>query len=187
MLLVLDLDQTLIYSSRVPIDIDNTEVKDPDFIGLGFCFYKRNGLDKFIEFCFQHFDVAVWTAAGEDYAQHIISNIFGSHASNLKFIYTSNKCSHKYDPEIMERYCFKRLKKIWNKKNNEFTRYNTIIIDDNPSVYQENYGNALPVREFIGQNDNELLLLIQYLPNLKNKYHYFNSIRNIDKRSWRLV
>jgi RNA polymerase II subunit A small phosphatase-like protein len=56
------------------------------------------------------------------------------------------------------------------------------MVDDTPSKHQRNYGNLVTVKAFIGdQQDNELLLLATYLKQLAIE----SNVRKVEKRYWR--
>ena len=55
------------------------------------------------------------------------------------------------------------------------------MVDDTPSKLKNNYGNLVPISEFMGNvNDIELLRLIKYLLDLKKE----KNIRKVEKRYW---
>lgn len=57
-----------------------------------------------------------------------------------------------------------------------------MIVDDTPHKSKDNYGNAIYPKEYKGdKNDNELLLLADYLLTLKDK----TNVRRIEKRGWK--
>lgn len=65
-LLVLDLDETLIYATQSKLE------RKSDF-KTGFYFeYKRPDVEHFLQGCFEWFNVGVWTSATEVYAYRII-------------------------------------------------------------------------------------------------------------------
>lgn len=56
------------------------------------------------------------------------------------------------------------------------------MVDDTPSKHRRNYGNLVTVKAFIGdQQDNELLLLTTYLKQLAKE----SNVRKVEKRYWR--
>ncbi|MFN3847493.1 MAG: NIF family HAD-type phosphatase [Paracoccaceae bacterium] len=69
-LLVLDLDETLIHSSELLLH------QDPDFTGFDYFVYRRPYLTQFLHFCDNHFSVAVWSSASDDYVLAITQKIF---------------------------------------------------------------------------------------------------------------
>lgn len=68
-----------------------------------------------------------------------------------------------------DRLVLKRLKKVWQAtsvgKKHGIDRTNTLILDDTPSTYRENYANAIPIRTWNGHDaaDSELKILCQRL------------------------
>lgn len=96
-LIVLDIDETLIHSYEKEVsDFDFKFNSDEDI----FYTKKRPFLDEFIEYCFDNFKVAVWTASDRDYASTILKNI-GILESDLLFFYSRENCSIKLDYEFI--------------------------------------------------------------------------------------
>ena len=56
-----------------------------------------------------------------------------------------------------------------------------LIIEDIPKNVTFNYGNAILVKQYIGNDDNELEALCNYLISLKD----IMDVRPIEKRGWR--
>lgn len=185
-LLILDLDETLIH----------TEILEPDtpwdfyfeiFEDMGgwskkklyqYWTYKRPHLQYFLDYAFDNFEVAVFTAADEDYATEILSNI-GIDIDKLSFFYTSKDCSSKYNTRTMDRYIIKRLKKIVPLG---YDLDRVLIVDDKPETADENYGNLISITPFhFNKNDDELLKLVSYLDTIKDE----PNLRKIEKRGWR--
>lgn len=150
---ILDLDNTLICSTNNEIS-DNKSIGTILVDGEQNYIYKRPGLDSFLEKCFKHFDVAIWTASGEDYAMYIIKLIFGDLMKQLKFIYTSKNTVIKYQNYMIDntRIEIKPLCKIWRrgKFRGKYTKQNTLIIDDTPITYCRNFGNAIKITSWYG-------------------------------------
>lgn len=107
-LLILDLDETLIYASE-------TELERPADFHMGrFHVYKRPHLEEFLTACFSWFDVAVWTSASPAYAQGIVKAIF-SDLNALKFVWASDRCTRVYNTHLGDHYWRKNLKKVQRK------------------------------------------------------------------------
>lgn len=171
-LIVLDLDETLIYSTEKPLD------RDPDFQGGYYFTYRRPYLTEFLDFCFQHFEVAVWTSSGIDYAEIIVKNILLD-SQKLAFLWASERGTHTYDPELMESFLGKRAKKI---KKAGFNLEKVIVVDDSPEKWTDNYGNLVAVKPYYGEkDDDELKLLPKYLTKLAE----VENVRKVEKRGWR--
>ncbi|MBV6625653.1 MAG: HAD family hydrolase [Rivularia sp. (in: Bacteria)] len=111
-LLILDIDETLIYSSEKQLD------RLPDFkldFGLEKYFvYKRPWLEEFILNCNQWFNLAIWTASSSDYAREVIKNIFPDNLQ-LAFIFTRERCIFRRNPELDIIETLKPLKKVKRK------------------------------------------------------------------------
>jgi carboxy-terminal domain RNA polymerase II polypeptide A small phosphatase len=176
-LLVLDLDETLIYATY-----DSTELLDiaPDFwVGPSIRVFKRPGVHEFLDYALNNFRVSVWTAAGGDYALTVINNLFGSSESKLEFIFTSERCSWGYNTELMQRQPVKNLKKV---KAIGHDLAEILHIDNTPFTFSLNYGNGIQVKDFTGhQEDTELRDLTKYLELIKD----VPDVRPVDKRAWR--
>ncbi len=178
-LLILDLDETLIYSTETPL------ARKPDFLVEPYCVYKRPNLDNFIATCFEWFDVAVWTSSGAEYAAEIVAAVFPN-PQLLKFVWTSDRCTIAYnyhydliDGHYPTYYSRKLLKKV---KHQGYPLASIIAIDDTPKKWEKSYGNLVRVAPFEGdESDRELDYLIDYLNILKDA----QNIRSIEKRGWR--
>lgn len=171
-LLILDLDETLIYATETPLD------RPEDFCVGQYYIYRRPHLSEFINYCFTRFDVALWTTATEDYAEEVAEKI-GLLSSQLVFLWSLKKCTRRFYPELGQEVYVKKLSKV--KKFN-YALENVLMIDDSPEKMVDNYGNHIHIAPFEGDpRDEELLYLMKYLDSLKHEENY----RQIDKRGWR--
>ena len=171
-LLILDLDETLIFSSEAPLG-------RPEDLRLGeYYTYKRPGVDVFLEFVFLHFNVAVWTSSETKYARQAIDALFPA-AERLRFIWTRDRCTLRTDHETRESYWVKDLKKV---KRAGFPLEQILIVDDSPEKLQRNYGNYIRIEPFYGNpTDSELHRLQDFLLTLKGA----PDVRGVEKRGWR--
>ncbi|MGF1486145.1 MAG: NIF family HAD-type phosphatase [Prochloraceae cyanobacterium] len=171
-LLILDLDETLIHSTE-------KELARPRDLRIDeYNVYKRPNVDDFMVNCAEIFDLAVWTAASRDYAKEIIELIIPK-SIELKFIFTGDRCTRRYDYDLMEAYYIKPLKKV---KRRGYSLEKVLIIDDSPENFEKNYGNGIQVKRYFGEKeDNELILLLKYLKQIAT----VENVRTIDKRGWR--
>ncbi len=182
-LLVLDLDETLIHSVYSPIDgkIPDFSISNGDIVT-----YKRPHLDKFIKYAKENFNLAVWTSASEDYALEISESIFGD-VSCLDFLWARSRCtvsSQSYNS--FDIYSYNQPYQIYIKNLNKlfkrgYNKAHTLILDDSPEKVQKNYGNWIPIKEFKGKDDCDLLFLIDYLKVIKD----VENVRVIEKRNWK--
>lgn len=172
MLLVLDLDETLIHASDEPLE------RPHDFRVGPFYIYKRPYLKDFLAFVFEHFDVAVWTSSSPLYAAELCEQLF-SPAQELVFLWSSERCTLCIDHNKQSQYWVKDFKKLRRKG---FCLKQVLVIDDTPEKHERNYGNLIRASAFTGAaDDTELLALIDYLKELKDA----PNVRTIDKRGWR--
>jgi RNA polymerase II subunit A small phosphatase-like protein len=176
LLVVLDLDETLVYAS----DEGLLEGSDPDFYVGQYPVYKRPHVDSFLRDLFQEFRVAVWTSSSPSYAWEMVSKLFGSLQDELLFVWDSSRCTQKFDPEKMEWYWLKNLKKA---KRRGFDLSRTVAVDDTPLKYKKSYGNLVRMRAFEGGEDDWLPALLKYLRWLNNK----PDVRTVEKRGWKTM
>jgi len=172
MLLILDLDETLIHARNELLE------HEPHFRVGPYGVYKRPYLDEFLSFCRENFDVAVWTSSSEDYAGEVVENIFGKEHT-LSFVWARNRCTIEYLPEQQTHIWSKNIKKV---KEKGYALENVIAIDDTPEKYKRSYGNLVTVQPFEGDvDDGELKLLVPYLRSLRSS----QNVRRVEKRFWR--
>jgi RNA polymerase II subunit A small phosphatase-like protein len=178
-LLILDLDETLIHAGEAPLD------RAPDFTAYGYHVYRRPGLAEFLAACARHFELAIWSSASDAYVEAVVAEIFPD-PSALRFVWgrsratlrwTSNE-SHMLDPWDHQHY----LKPLAKVKRAGWRLERVLIVDDTPAKCVRNYGNAVYVRPYEGEpEDIELRLLAGYLEGLKG----VANVRTIEKRRWR--
>lgn len=164
------------------LDLDGTMLNGTDDL----IYWLRPHAREFIKALQDHpmFIVAVWTAATEDYAKKACEKLF----KNLlppQFIYSRKKCTERwvrdglgyYNPIICTR--LKKLRKL--KKKHPLDRI--LILDDTPSTYAQNYGNAIPIPAWYGvKSDKTLYKLQKYIIDTFGEYH--DSVRFVDKTDW---
>ncbi len=172
MLLILDLDETLVYSTMTLLD------REGDFKAGEYFVYQRPGLRQFLEFVARDFQSAIWTSSSSQYAKEIVSRIFPS-PSSLRFLWSRERCTRRYDPESRDTYWVKDLKKV---RRLGYKLEQTLIVDDSPEKLERNYGNHILVDPYDGrQDDDELSALTAYLSQIKDA----PNVRVLDKRNWR--
>lgn len=120
MLLVLDLDETLIFASEEPL------ARPPDFIAEPFHVYKRPGVDRFLATCCEWFRVGVWTSGSESYAKAITSHLFPD-PGRLAFVWANHRCTWKHDVEAQSGEWIKDLKKL---KKKGYALERILFVDD---------------------------------------------------------
>jgi RNA polymerase II subunit A small phosphatase-like protein len=179
-LLILDLDEALVHA------IDSSDRKDNqplpgltvDFWVGPIMVYKRPHLSQFLTRVWQRYDVAVWSSGGKSYVEPTVKIIMADHPQPL-FVWSSDRCTRKVDFEPSYReFNIKNLQKLWKR----FDKNRMLIVDDSPEKCIRNYGSAIYIKEFLGdQGDDELLHLAAYLESLADEPNF----RTIEKRGWR--
>jgi carboxy-terminal domain RNA polymerase II polypeptide A small phosphatase len=171
-LLVLDLDETLIYGT------ERTLEREPDFEVGPYSVYKRPFLDDFLSKVSTHFHIAVWTSSTKIYADPVVSSIFPSNIS-LHFVWARERCTMRFDSELQEYEWTKNLSKI---KRTGYSLEHVLMVDDTPAKLAKHYGNLVRVSPFEGDlADSELNQLGDYLITLAD----VPNVRIIEKRFWR--
>jgi len=177
------LDETLIHASK------NLISENYDFKVFHYYVYKRPFLDDFIQICAEHFQLAVWSSASDDYVAEIVKNIIPD-SIPLAFAWGRSRCTPIISPQIDE-YGYYNMdisshyeyaKKLTKLRRKGFDLKRTLIVDDTPTKVANNYGNAIYAKEFRGEKDDtELEILLKYLLSLKDAHN----VRTIEKRHWR--
>jgi TFIIF-interacting CTD phosphatase-like protein len=174
-LLVLDLDETLIHATK-----EKLEHIDEDFIFDEYFIYKRPFLEHFLLETSKHFNLAIWSSAGHEYVAQVV-NAIKPKKVEFTFVWGKSKCSLKRDPTFDNYYFEKRLDKL---KKKGFHLERILIVDDTAQKTACNYGNAIYIKEYKGDSeDRDLLILLNYLMTLKD----VDNVRTIEKRLWRQI
>lgn len=171
-LLILDIDETLLFASKKPLNIPHDFKTDEYFI------YCRPHLSEFLDFADANFKLALWTTGTQLYADTIVKLLFQNYS--LEFVWTRDKCTQTYNVESHKHQWIKKLKKV---KKKGYPLESVLMIDNTPKKLQKNYGNLISVSDFLGNlEDKELLQLIKYLSDIK----VIDNVRNVEKRHWRI-
>lgn len=172
MLLVLDLDQTLIHTTFTELS------REPDFVEDGYMTYWRPGVCAFLDACLNEFEVGIWTASTRDYAEPILAAL--GVLDRFSFVWCRERCAVRYEPwSVAGSALLKPLKKLLRRG---YDRRQVIYVDDSADVVRMSYGNLVQVVPFIGDDeDRELERLLPYLRFLRG----CENVREINKRGWR--
>ncbi len=187
-LLILDIDHTLVHAIHdseydqhqqrmqtfgKPLMVDFHIILPGDTGSETYFVSTRPGIHSFLQYAFEHFDVAIWTAAQEEYAHKILTKILSREQfMRLKFVLTNKHC-------------------VWNDQKRMFTKpsfqlrdlvpdvdlSNTLLCDDNPYATQPFIENTVLLRPYncVHQNadlDDEFVLLRNYLDYLWDMRHH---------------
>ncbi len=173
-LLILDLDETLVYATAEP----RPDLGDPDFRVAAFAVYRRPHLAEFLRAVGGWYDLAVWSSASGPYVAALVGGLFPD-PSSLRFVWSCERCTRRFHPEAQEYDWFKDLKKV---KRAGFALERVLMIDDTPAKLERNYGNHLRVHPFEGQpEDTDLRDLLPFLERLRT----VENLRSVEKRQWR--
>jgi RNA polymerase II subunit A small phosphatase-like protein len=139
LLVVFDLDETLVFTRRVRCGEPESPFPDDFTIDLGESHYKvfvRPGARELIRACQSRFLVGVWSSAKADYVRALSERLFD--VSRLAFVRHRDHCQkseHMFTP-------IKNLSEI------DHPIERIILIDDDPETARHNPGNLLPVRVY---------------------------------------
>ncbi|CAN1197204.1 Uncharacterized FCP1 homology domain-containing protein C1271.03c [Linum perenne] len=163
-LLILDLNGLL-------VDVVSLPPKDhkPDKrVGIKSFFARPFYLD-FLKFCFERFEVAVWSSRTKKNIDILVDYLFGDMKNSLLFCWDLSNCTTTQFKTLENRHkplVFKELKKVWEKHDPQlpwergyFNESNTLLVDDSPyksllnPVHSAIYPNSY---SFQDMNDNSL-------------------------------
>jgi Dullard-like phosphatase family protein len=162
--LILDLDETLVHSTVKPVPNHDLTV-DVMIDGVSCTFYviKRPHVDNFLKKVCEWFDVIIFTASMQQYADPLIDQLDSQRILRGRLFRES--CLVKDGNFI------KDLSLIGQDLAT------TIIIDNSPIAYSHNKENAMPIDNWMGDNpaDDALLNLLPFL----NALRFTSDVRSI--------
>jgi TFIIF-interacting CTD phosphatase-like protein len=171
-LLILDLDETLIYGTEAPLDRPCDFQVEPYFI------YRRPHLPEFLDTVAEWYDLAVWSSASRAYVAEVVAGIFPQ-PQLLSFAWASYRCTQRFHPELREYYWVKDLKKV---RRAGYPLERVLVLDDSPQKLERQYGNLLRIGPFTGNpTDTELRDVLPFLAHLRT----VENLRKVEKRLWR--
>jgi len=173
---ILDIDKTLILSR---MNIESEEIEDLKF---------RPYLKEFFIFLFENFTtVNIWSAGGKEYVDEIVEHFKKMIGENsFGFVYCGQKCDFVLKPiergVYSSEYCDEQVKikdlNVVFLEYNKLNKFNTMIIDDKKITFHRNYGNAIHMREFNGNEDDV------YLKKVAEKLYEIKS-KSLNFRNWK--
>ncbi|KAL4568566.1 hypothetical protein LXL04_024180 [Taraxacum kok-saghyz] len=132
-----------------------------DKIILKRAIFKRPFLDDFLRFCFQRFDVAIWSSRTRKVLAPVVDYLLGDLKKKLLFIWDSSHCTNSSARCLENWYkfiVFKDLKKIW-EKSEFYDESNTLLLDDSPykALLNPKHTGVFPSSyNYYNTNDNSL-------------------------------
>ncbi|CAI9109855.1 OLC1v1009774C4 [Oldenlandia corymbosa var. corymbosa] len=108
----------------------------------GRAIFKRPFYHEFLVFCFERFDVGIWSSRSKKVVDNVVNYLLGEMKQNLLFCWNMLHCTqtsfktleNKHKPLV-----FKELKKLWEKddpylpwEKGDYNESNTLLIDDSP-------------------------------------------------------
>ena len=136
--IILDLDNTLLHGVKKELDVpfqehfQTVEIED-------YTVFVRPHLQAFLDFIFTHFNVAVFTAAGPNYAKQIVEKLF---PRKPVFIFSTPE----FDRCKLQTGGFKDLE--WVENQVPFQKSRTLIIDDMKLVKMTNGDHCYNIKPF---------------------------------------
>ncbi|XP_030953321.1 uncharacterized protein LOC115976278 isoform X3 [Quercus lobata] len=114
----------------------------PDFKFAGRALFKRPFYQDFLKFCFERFEVGVWSSRAKKNVTRVIDYLMGGVKRKLLLCWDRSHCTptkfktleDKHKPVVL-----KELTKIWEKhdpslpwKKGDYNQSNTLLLDDSP-------------------------------------------------------
>jgi len=185
---LLDLDQTLI-SAEAEEEYDfvknREKAKKFDFHDMDgyYIVFERPGLQKFLDFIFENFNVSIWTAASKDYAIFIINKIIlqNKPERHLDWIFFSYHCN--ISKKLLNG--TKDLNILWTMYNiANYSTENTLIIDDYDEVYNTQNNNCIIAVPFeFTDDDSDKDQYLQQLQDILTEYKDIETSHKLVKKT----
>ncbi len=154
---LLDLDNTLIHTleqderKQVPLSFQS-QFDFKDIHAYGMRVYARPGLQDFLDYLFDNFNVSVFTAAEQEYALFIVNNfILTKPTRKLNYIFFR----YHVDMALKRFKGMKDLRLLFDVfRLPNIYPCNTVIVDDLPDVLSSNPKHAINIASFDVAKDN---------------------------------
>ncbi|WP_420595895.1 NIF family HAD-type phosphatase [Deinococcus sp.] len=173
-LLVLDLDETLWHG-----------MADAGVPG-GLRLLLRPRLAEFLETVSTAYDLAIWTAASEDWMLEGLAGIQAAHGVDLPersfFVWHRERCTVRRDAEGNYGLCkpARKFNARWIRA--KYPRNRILVLDDQAANYACGYGHLVKLSAWHGEaEDDELRQLAAYLLSIAGE----PDLRRLEKRGWR--
>ncbi|KAJ9559173.1 hypothetical protein OSB04_013787 [Centaurea solstitialis] len=137
-LLVIPLGGMIIHRAHRHRPATIPKNRRPDFTFGKFLIYKRAFCEDFLKFCFERFEVGLWSSAMEHNIEGVLTKAMGELKSKLLFTWDQKECTDtgfKCLEDKKRPLFLKELKYIWQKKypnlpwrDGEYSSSNTLLI-----------------------------------------------------------
>lgn len=170
--------------SHLVLDIDGTlilESDDPDILPEA-----RPYLKEFLTFAFDTFEtVSLWSAAGRRWVELVDILVFRPILREIGkewyLVWDEKRCVTQYSQydDKPNPCAVKPLKKLFRPSDYPHTKHNTLVVDNTPSTYKLNYGNAVAVPTYKpdSKDDKHLLLVIEHIKAKVDRFKDRGSVR----------
>ncbi|KAI3677195.1 hypothetical protein L1987_86817 [Smallanthus sonchifolius] len=162
----------------------------PDFSYGNFLVYKRPYCVEFLKFCFERFNVGLWSSTRERNLQGILTNVMGDLKNKLLFTWDQEHCTDSgfMCLENKEKPLFlKELDHLWQKKypnlpwcDGEYSASNTLLVTypektllnpPNTAIFPLNYDPENKKDDFLGPK-GELRVFLEGLADAEDVQTY---------------
>uniref|UniRef100_A0A7C9AKM4 Protein-serine/threonine phosphatase n=1 Tax=Opuntia streptacantha TaxID=393608 RepID=A0A7C9AKM4_OPUST len=167
----LDLDETLIHSSPDPPPEKFDFIVRPQIDGeiMNFYVLKRPGVDELLEFLSGKFEIVIFTAGLEEYASAVLDELDKNRVINHRLFRDScREMDGKFVKDLSQ-----VGRDLWK----------VVIVDDNPSSYSFQPENAIRIRPFVDDmEDQELGKLIEFFRECEDAEDVRDTLTSIGAR-----
>ncbi|KAA8518631.1 hypothetical protein F0562_016105 [Nyssa sinensis] len=167
-LLVLGLGGLLVHRVHRYKSTGNQNTRSPDAVCGNFRIFRRPFCEEFLEFCFERFEVGIWSSAKEWNVEAVLNTIMKGLYGRLLFVWSQEESTdsgfktleNKEKPIFLQ-----ELNKLWEKnpslpwRKGQYSSSNTLFIDDEPFKALLNPPNtAIFPHAYKADNVNDTLL-----------------------------
>ncbi|KAI3824098.1 hypothetical protein L1987_05547 [Smallanthus sonchifolius] len=123
--------------------------------------FKRPFLDDFLGFCFERFDVAIWSSRTRKVLDRVVDYLLGDLKKKLVFLWDLSHCTSSSVRSLENQHkfiVFKKLGNIW-EGNGYYDESNTLLLDDSPykALLNPKHTGIFPLpHSYKDINDNSL-------------------------------
>ncbi|KAM0982807.1 hypothetical protein ACFX2A_015966 [Malus domestica] len=194
-LLILDVNGLL--ADIVQLVPQQIKLYKPDTMISRKSVFKRPFYDSFLLFCFDYFNVAIWSSRNKKNVDEVVDYLLGISKKKLLFCWNQSHCTKtKFKTLDNEKkpLVLKELRKLWEKHDpdlplarGEYNETNTLLVDDSPYKalcnpentaifpFPYHFKNRMDRSLGVGGNIRRYLEGLVYAPNVQEyvKHHRF--------------